>query len=103
MSERKQKYTLRDTTLEGIDPNDPKLTTEQKLAILEECRINPEYFFAAVCQYPSEIRYSYLNTEYLLRNGSIRPQAQVIKLPTGRDVSVVKPRLPFLDPLNTDN
>lgn len=30
--------------LEGVDPFDPNLTAEQKAAVLNECRINPQYF-----------------------------------------------------------
>lgn len=115
-----QKYTLINPALEGVNPYDPHLTAEQKLAILEECKINPAYFFSEVCAYAGDINHRYLSTEYIVFANSlvpgrepdldkiiaetgVKPQAQIIKLPTGRDVSVMKPRLPFLDPLNHDN
>jgi hypothetical protein len=50
--------------LKGLDPYDPNLTVEQKLAILEECKINPDYYFGVVCKAETQVSYSYLNTHY---------------------------------------
>jgi hypothetical protein len=39
---------LHDESLLGIDPHDDNLTSEQQSRIIEECRINPWYFFREV-------------------------------------------------------
>lgn len=38
--------------LKGVDPHDPYLTLEQKIAVGIECKINPWYFFREVCKAP---------------------------------------------------
>lgn len=38
--------------LQGVDPYDPLLTTEQKAMIWQECRYNPWYFFREVLRIP---------------------------------------------------
>jgi hypothetical protein len=38
--------------LKGVDPHDPNLTLNQKVAVAIECKINPWYFFREVCKAP---------------------------------------------------
>ncbi|ARV77288.1 hypothetical protein FDI21_gp119 [Pseudomonas phage Noxifer] len=38
---------LNNPKLEGVNPFDPELTLEQKGMILEECRVNADYFYQA--------------------------------------------------------
>jgi hypothetical protein len=45
---------LIDSTLQGVDPFDPYLTLEQKLAINLECKLNPFYYFREVAIAPSK-------------------------------------------------
>ncbi len=44
---------LRDQSLRGVDPWDPNLTTEQKVRIAIECKLNFIYFFREVVRVPS--------------------------------------------------
>lgn len=45
--------TLKNRSLENIDPwDDASLTPELKKAILEECRVNPWYFFKVALKPP---------------------------------------------------
>lgn len=39
---------LKNEDLKDVDPYDPNLTQEQKQAILEECKVNPWYFFREI-------------------------------------------------------
>lgn len=39
--------------LQGVDPYDPNLTLEQKIAISVECRVNPFYFFREIARAPA--------------------------------------------------
>jgi hypothetical protein len=41
--------------LADVDPFSPNLTTEQKAMILDECMINPVYFFELVVKKPNII------------------------------------------------
>lgn len=38
--------------LQGVDPHDPNLTTDQQIEIAIECKINPWYFFREVARAP---------------------------------------------------
>ena len=40
--------------LSGVDPFDPDLTNETKLLIVNECKINPWYFFRECLRIPIE-------------------------------------------------
>jgi len=44
---------LHDPSLQGINPHDPKLSSELKAAIVIECRDNPWYFFREVAMLPA--------------------------------------------------
>ena len=37
--------TLHNPSLENVDPFNPNLDLETKAAILQECKVNPRYFF----------------------------------------------------------
>lgn len=40
--------------LQGVDPHDPNLTTEEITKIVIECKVNPWYFFREVVRVPSQ-------------------------------------------------
>jgi len=44
---------LHNPELQGLDPFDPSLTVEQKLAIAHECKTNPWYFYREVARAPA--------------------------------------------------
>ena len=44
---------LHNPELQGLDPFDPNLTIDQKLAIAHECKTNPWYFFREVARVPA--------------------------------------------------
>lgn len=41
---------FKNKSLYGIDPYDPDLTTMQKLQIVEECKVNPWFFYFVLCR-----------------------------------------------------
>lgn len=45
---------LYDVSLQGVDPHSPKLTEDQMFRIINECLINPWYFFREVCRIPDQ-------------------------------------------------
>lgn len=47
-----KKMKLVDEGLRNVDPFDPELDEAMKLRIIEECRVNPVYFFNVVCKTP---------------------------------------------------
>jgi hypothetical protein len=68
------RMTLTNPMLEGVDPFDPMLSLEHKGMILEECRVNPQYFLDAICRViPIENR----NYENLVREILVTIQHQV--------------------------
>lgn len=48
------KCGMTDQGLKDVDPFDINLSTEMKLRIWKECRINPRYFFMYVLRAPEE-------------------------------------------------
>lgn len=43
---------LHDRSLEHIDPHDPNISHEMALRVIEECRVNPWYYFREVARIP---------------------------------------------------
>lgn len=41
---------FKNKSLYGIDPYDPNLTDMQKLQIVEECKVNPWFFYFVICR-----------------------------------------------------
>lgn len=46
--------TLYDVSLQGVDPHSENLTDDQRIRIINECIINPWYFFREVCRIPDQ-------------------------------------------------
>lgn len=56
--------------LKLMDPHSPTLTAKQKLAIREECKVNPPYFFNKVFKAPP----SYLGGAVRLTHDAVKEQ-----------------------------
>lgn len=60
---------LLDPTLQGVDPRDPNLTEQQKIAIAIECSRNPWYFLREIIRIPGSG--SALGSEFLANRANI--------------------------------
>lgn len=50
--------------VDGLDPWNPKLTTEEKAAIMDRCRTDPAYFFKLVLSSKKESGFVISNDDY---------------------------------------
>lgn len=62
---------LYNQNLLGIDPRDPMLTTQQKLAVLAECRVNYWYFLREVVRIPIQGGATKGGARYKLHRGNL--------------------------------
>ena len=79
--------TLYDKSLLGVDPHSPNLTTEQKLRILYECKVNFWYFIREVARVPVVGQEG--GTKFILNRGNLALYWSVMN---DVDIGYIQPR-----------